>query len=475
LNAGGDVDPAQPLTVVQVNTLDQPGGAAAVARGLHGDLLARGFDSHFVVGRRTSDGPGIRTLPNDEERNLRARWLNGAAASVSGGSRSRRRLRRGLRFLADPRRARDLRAGIEDFSFPGTWKLPELVGGSIDVLHLHNLHGQYFDLRALPWLSHLAPTIVSLHDAWLLSGHCAHSLGCERWREGCGSCPDLSLPPAIAADGTAGNWKRKRQIFAESRLYVTAPCEWLMGRVRESILASAIVESRVIPLGVDLDVFRPGDRLAARRTLAIGDDVRVVLMAADHGRHNPWKDFATGRQALLRAGSMMPGTPLMLVALGGSGDEERVDNVTVTHPGFEADPDGMATWYRAADLYVHPSRADTFPLTILEAMACGLPVVASDTGGIGEQVVSESDPRRGRPEDVAATGVLVPVGDAEAMAVAIHQLLTDEDRHRSFSDNGAERARTQFAWRRYADEMTAWYREVALDRTSRTDRERSGP
>ena len=100
-------------------------------------------------------------------------------------------------------------------------------------------------------------------------------------------------------------------------------------------------------------------------------------------------------------------------------------------------------------------------------MACGLPVVATDVGGISEQVMSERDFGTGRRDYFAATGALVPVGDAEAMASAIHRLLTDEDMHRSLSRNATERARDRFAWRRYADEITDWYQEIALDWASR--------
>ena len=108
------------------------------------------------------------------------------------------------------------------------------------VIHCHNLHSGYFDLRALPWLSRVAPVVLTLHDAWLLSGHCAHSFGCDRWKNGCGACPDLSIPPAIAKDGTAANWKRKRRIFERSQLYVVTPSQWMMDRAQQSILAPAI-------------------------------------------------------------------------------------------------------------------------------------------------------------------------------------------------------------------------------------------
>lgn len=116
------------------------------------------------------------------------------------------RLSRLAQTLADPQRAFDRWRGREDFSFP--YDRPNLRP-TTDILHLHNLHGGYFDLRQLPRLSQTLPTFITLHDTWLLSGHCAYSNGCQRWQIGCGHCPDLTLYPATPRDATAQNWQRK--------------------------------------------------------------------------------------------------------------------------------------------------------------------------------------------------------------------------------------------------------------------------
>src|SRR5439155_11546406 len=118
-----------------------------------------------------------------------------------------------------------------------------------DLVHCHNLHAKYFDLRVLPWLSRQVPVVLTLHDAWMLSGLCCHSFDCERWRTGCGQCPHLTLYPTIypgIPDATHLNWKRKRKIYRRSRLYVATPSRWLMQKVKQSILAPAVIEARVI-------------------------------------------------------------------------------------------------------------------------------------------------------------------------------------------------------------------------------------
>ena len=167
----------------------------------------------------------------------------------------------------------------------------------VDVLHCHNLHGGYFDLRELARLSHALPTVLTLHDAWLLSGHCAHSFDCDRWRTGCGSCPDLTIYPPVLRDSTAPNWRRKRDIYSRSSLYVAAPCKWLMDRVDDSILSAACVEKRVIPYGVDRSVFFPGDKATARAALGLPLGAHIVLHSGTGVRTSIWRDFELLRAA----------------------------------------------------------------------------------------------------------------------------------------------------------------------------------
>src|SRR6185503_18163896 len=181
--------------------------------------------------------------------------------------------------------------------FPGTRDLLNLSPVKPDILHCHNLHGGFFDLGALSRLSHEAPTVLTLHDSWLLTGHCAHSFDCERWTTGCGSCPDLSIYPAIRRDATAHNWQRKRDIYRRSRLYVTTPSNWLMDRVRQSMLWPSVELSRVIPNGVDLSTFKPGSRDEARRDLGLPSANPIVLLMSGR-RDAPWMDTGTLNRAI---------------------------------------------------------------------------------------------------------------------------------------------------------------------------------
>ena len=73
-------------------------------------------------------------------------------------------------LLTHPSKQLRMMRGQEDFEFPGSWKVLEILGAKPDIVHCHNLHGAYFDLRVLPWLTSQLPVIVTMHDAWMLGG-----------------------------------------------------------------------------------------------------------------------------------------------------------------------------------------------------------------------------------------------------------------------------------------------------------------
>jgi glycosyltransferase involved in cell wall biosynthesis len=326
-----------------------------------------------------------------------------------------------LRSLQRPATSVGWWLGRDDWFYPGTRLLADPRFGPVpDVLHLHNLHGNYFALPALPALSAAVPTVLTLHDAWLFSGHCAHPLGCERWRSGCGRCPDLRLDPPIRRDATAANWRAKRNIFARSRLAVVAPARWLLEEARRSILASGMVSGRVIPNGIDLSIFRPGDRAAARQRLRLEPHAVVLTFSAPRVGRNSYKDLETIRATVGRLAERID-RPVLCFALGGAGYEEGLGRALLRYRQVQ-EPDRMADWMTASDLYLHAARADTFPLSVLEALACGTPVVATAVGGIPEQVDDAWTPGGESP-----TGALVPAGDAAGLAERAAAILSSSE------------------------------------------------
>jgi glycosyltransferase involved in cell wall biosynthesis len=437
------VAPPEAWCVLQVSSRQSGGGEAAIAEALARGLRERGQRCWRAVGAAGRPDPWTRELPPPASR--WSRWWSSRTPPPEsvGGARARRLA---CLTLAHPLKAWDRWRGREDFRFPSTAGLLALAPEPPSLLHLHNLHGGYFDLRALPSLSRAVPTFMTLHDAWLLSGHCAHSFGCERWRSGCGACPDLRIPPEVMRDATAANWRRKRAIMERSRLRVAAPSRWLMAKAEASLMAPALFETRVIPNGVDLELFAPGDRAQARAALGVAPEAQLLAFAAHSIHGNRWKDFPLLRDAVGRLGAEA-GPPLVLLAAGDAGQPERSGRAEIRFIPFCDDPAAIARLLLAADVYAHPARADTYPGAVIEALACGTPVVATAVGGIPEQV-----------ED-GVTGLLTPAGDVGAFTAALRRLLGDAAL-RSACSTAALARRGRFDQRTMVDRYLDWYRET---------------
>jgi glycosyltransferase involved in cell wall biosynthesis len=471
----------RPLRILALSTTDRGGGAERIAAALVRAARARGHEAWLAVGRKRGDDPDVLTIPDrDSARNPWERlcWAaHDALGPPSSASPWLTRARNTLRRAARPSSLKAWLSGLEDFDFPGSRRLLTLAGGRPDLIHAHNLHGWYFDLRTLPALAREVPVLLTLHDMWLLTGHCAHSFACDRWERGCGSCPDLGIYPSVPRDRTADNWRRKRDLYAAGRFFLAAPCAWLLDRARRSMLAPAIAGARLIPHGVDRSVFRPSDRREARRALGLSEEGPLVLVMADGLARSMWKDAPTLRDAVARlagaagraktGGAREAACAPRFLALGRGALPERIGEATIHFSPYQPTAVGLARHYQAADLYLHAARADTFPTTVLEALACGTPVVATAVGGIPEQIRGHA-PAGGAWDGALnphgaeeGTGSLVPPGNGPALAEAAGALLGDAQLLARLSENAARDARARFDAARCAQEYLAYYAAIA--------------
>jgi len=176
-----------------------------------------------------------------------------------------------------------------------------------------------------------------------------------------------------------------------------------------------------------LEEFRPGGRAAARRTLGLGSDERVLLYVGRLDREKNL-EFLVDSVARVRH----PGLRFVLVGRGTQADSLRraaaargLANRVEFRGGVP--PESLPTYYRAANAFVFASTTETQGLAVLEAMACGLPVVAVRASGI-EEVVTDG-----------VSGLLVPE-DTEAFAAAVDQILADADLGAKLATGGREAA-----------------------------------
>jgi glycosyltransferase involved in cell wall biosynthesis len=423
---------AHAMKVIRINTADRGGGAERLAWVLFKGMQRRGMDSWLLVGDKKTDDD--RVVP----------FWGSPFIDYRPYGRLWHRLRQDIRKWIDQR------LGLEDFHHPFSKHIETITGSRPDVVHCHNLHGGYFDLRVLANVSRTYPVFITLHDAWWLTGHCAIPLDCTRWKHGCGRCPYLSIPPAVKRDATRFNWRRKQRINNRSRIYVAARTHWVLERARQSILSAAMVEGRVVTHGIDLGVYRPAaDRAKVRAALNISPEVSLVVFVANLAKENPYKDYATMREALERLGAngQQPKRAIWFYCIGGSAADQYVGGVLIRHIPWTR-PEELARYYQAADVYLHAGKGGTFGQAIAEAMACGTPVVTIRLGGVPD-VCSDG-----------VHGLLVAPGNAEEMAKALEQILNDHTLRARLGSQAAESAKVRFDQERMITEYAEWYAEV---------------
>lgn len=437
------------MKILILSTLDRGGGAEKVAFDLQQVYRRLGHETRMLTRYKyTSSEDAFEIDPYA----YTSSWAQYAARMEKilrrlPKFRWQYRLVDWLRRTAWPRRWLDSWQGREDFNYPYSHQLGNNGGWRPDVIHAHNLHGDYFDLRALPGLCRQVPVVWTLHDTWALTGHCGYFLECPGWRTGCGNCPDLARPPALLRDGTAKNWQCKRQIYATSRLALATPSRWLMDQVEQSMLQPW--QKRVIPYGVDLTICKTGDRTQARQFLNLPIDAFICMFIAHSGsRLNPYKDYATVAQAVRKASARMPSANLHFVCIGG--DKKESSDPGWRYVGYLSDPREVALYYQAADVLLHGARVDNFPCVILEALACGTPVIATSVGGIPEQI------REGE------TGFLVPYGDSELMTQRISELVEQPNLCRRLGVAAAAQAKKAFNLEAQGEAYLKWFRELVI-------------
>lgn len=206
--------------------------------------------------------------------------------------------------------------------------------------------------------------------------------------------------------------------------------------------------------GVDSTLFSP-EGPNAKAEIGFGD-VPVVLCVS---RFVPIKNVAHFIDAIAVVHQKRPD---VRAVIAGDGPLESTLKHQAASLGLGAvvrfagyvDQADLPPWYRAADVFVLSSDFDNSPNVVLEAMASGLPVVATNVGGVADFVETPDG------------GALVGKGDAASMAAAILSLLSDETKRRRAGAFNRQRATTKFSWRTSAEQLLAAYQRAMARRAA---------
>ena len=324
----------------------------------HNELLAKGEDSYAFWGRR-------REAQNDHEMKFAKKpevYLDVLQTRLDG--------RAGFHSKAATKRLLN--------------RLDEI---NPDIVHLHNLHGYYVNIEMLfDWLAERGCKVEwTLHDCWSFTGHCAYFtyVKCAQWRSHCAyseKCPQLNTyPQTFCKISCSRNFEDKRRLFTgipPERMKLISPSHWLEGLVKQSFLRDYEVEVRRNE--IDRTVFKPTPS-DFRERYGIGDRFMILGVAS------PW----TGRKGLddfVRLANELDTSRFAIVLVGLSEKQVKTLPEGVVGLARTNSPQELAKIYTAADVFFNPTKEDNYPTVLLEAEACGTPVVTYDIGGCGETI-----------------------------------------------------------------------------------------
>jgi len=328
------------MKILQVNVRLSEGGAARIAQTLERELELLGHESFFLYGYGHA-GKKSEAHVNTKHYKYTSKFsaiLNLISYRLLGHE-----------FLL--------------FSKFGEIKLRRIIS-KVDVVHLHAVHSYFLDYSILLKVLTKAevPIVWTMHDQWVMTGRCAQPGTCRSWVDGCLKCPDLNAYPPAYLDKAARNFLTKRKsirlLQMNSNLAIVSCAKWLEQELKQA----GFTNITTITNSVDPQFH---EALSSQSAEFAGDNLFVCRDLRDQNKVD-W--------GLLEEISRIDNQKLTVIG----------DHPLKFIPGVNFIPssnsrDSMVSLYKSHQRLVFSSRVDYYPLTVIEALACGLEVYAIDS------------------------------------------------------------------------------------------------
>lgn len=409
------------INVLHIIAGDLNGGAARGAYWLHLGLKRLGVDSKILTNSKTTLGDeNVITILKDKKSKLK----NLMRAQLDTFPALFYRKRKKVIFSI----------GFVGFDFTKTNVYKEA-----DIIHLHWINNGFVNIKHLAKIK--KPIIWTIRDMWPFTGGCHYSLGCDRYKEGCGNCPQLHSNKSFDLSKWVLNRKKK---YLPKSMKIVGISHWLVNEAKKSDLFKNF-DVRTIYNNVDAREFFPVGKETAREILKINTNKKVILAGAQK-----LTDFYKGFDKFLEAIEKLDRDKYFL-AFFGNLDKSIVDGLGFEYKnfGFLYDLVSLRLLYSGADVFVAPSIMDAFGKTIAESMACGTPVVCFDATGPKDIVTHKID------------GYLAKPFDTDDLANGIEWIINNED-YDKLCRNAREKVLREFNSMVVARKYIKLYEEVEM-------------
>lgn len=416
------------MRVLIINTTERRGGPAIAAYRLTEALKSNGIKAKMLVLEKETDK--VTTIAIDK-----------TLAVKRGLFMERLRLNLSNKLGRQHRYRLDLGSAGEDIT-----NLPEFR--QADVIHLHWINDGMLSLSMLERIIRSGkPVVWTLHDMWPFTGICHYAHDCDNYMKHCGSCPQLNS--SREKDIAYRVFKKKQALLQHSSIRFIACSSWLKEMARKSSLLQGM-NITCIPNAVDTRLFHPRDKATARRDLHLPAGKRLLLFSSESVTDKrKGFDYLVDALKELMAAHPEWQEQLGLVVLGKDSEKISYADIpcTVFPMPYMSDEKQTAEVYNAVDLYTIPSLQDNLPNTIVEAMACGVPCIGFNVGGIPEMI------------NHLHNGYVADYKNTQNFAEGIHWLLTEGD-YDMLSQEALRKAKSSYSETSVASAHIAVYNQL---------------
>jgi glycosyltransferase involved in cell wall biosynthesis len=412
------------MKILLISTQDYLGGAARATYRLHQGLQNSGISSHILVQEKSSSD---KTVISPQLR------LN------QGIARSK------LTFDALPLKFYRQK---EKTTFSLQW-VPDKIKKKVaifdpDIINLHWINGAFIQTETIGKLN--KPIVWTLHDMWAFTGGCHYSGECNLYTESCGKCPQLKS--SRDWDLSRWVWQRKAKAWKNTSLTIVSPSNWLAKTaVSSSLFKNLHIE--VIPNGIDSKIYKPIASNIARQILNLPQDKKLIVFGSLQATSDYRKGFHLLQNALQELSKTFWKEELEIVIFGASQPDNPVNFGFKAHYlGTFNDDLSLSIVYSAADIFVSPSIQENLANTVMEAIACGTPVVAFDIGGMSDLIEHQKN------------GYLAQPYKIEDFAYGIAWVLENKDRYKKLSDYARHKVEQEFTLEIQAKRYSSLYEQT---------------
>jgi glycosyltransferase involved in cell wall biosynthesis len=316
-----------------------------------------------------------------------------------------------------------------------------------DIVHVHWVGSGFMSLSDLGRIRQ--KIVFTLHDSWMFTGGC-HVIGnCKNFQSFCTRCPQLGSNREY--DLSSSGFERRLNILEKLQPIFIAPSSWMSGQAKSSFLLKDM-DIRVLPNGVDTNTFYPHSKKTAREFFDLSPTKKIIIFGANSIGNDLNKGFNDFLEMLPLISNSIIQKNVEFVVFGRVSESVRkvCRQMSIKSIGKVADEGGLALLYSAADLVCVPSIQESFGLIALEAMSCGVPVVAYRTSGLTDIIID------------GATGFLADPFDKNDFAKKIIHILEDNKLQKKMSIESRLRAENFFDLKNIAISHLKIYENLLL-------------